>query len=570
MNCICGNPFWHPLKLRAALARLSAGGFASLLFALSLTAQDATKPSLPPGRFLFMVDMSLSMRGRADGMLRAVEALLASDLDGRLRPGDTIGLWTFNQEVHAGRFPLQTWTPATRSATSVNLLAFLRQQRYEKKTDLEQALRKALPLVRASPAITLLVFTDGGQPVRGTPFDDAINTAFREARRAQARARMPFVVVLRAERGQIASHVVGLPPWPIEIPPLPGELRALAASQSPRKPDPKESTAAAVAPRPPSGVPVKPAQVKSAEPSKPEPVAAKPPQPVVTFPAVAEKPPEARPVESPPVAAAKPAAAPASEVAPAKLQPAAEPPKPPAQTPTLSPPSPQPVRPVETVKIAEVTAPPSVAAEPIAPAVTKDSPVDIPPSEASELRAIKVSPPESSPPAEAKPNATDVVIKSEPVVTAEPPPSKPAEAKTSAATLDSPSSAHPSPAPQPPEAAKPAEPPSAATPHLDRAQPGATALQGPAVADAKPAAPDRPGVESTAVPAGATAPIQTALVVPPPPFLSGPRLLALGLLLLGVAGVLFFLIVRRSHASGTPGSLITQSFDRGDHDRKQP
>ena len=525
-------------------------------------------PSLPPGRFLFMVDTSLSMRGRADGMLRAVETLLASDLDGRLRPGDTIGLWTFNQEVHAGRFPLQTWTPATRSATSANLLAFLRQQRYERKTDLDQALRKALPLVRASQAITFLVFTDGGQSVRGTPFDDAINAAFRETRRAQARARMPFVVVLRAERGQIVSHVVGLPPWPIELPPLPGELRALASSQSPRRPDPKETTAAAVAPPPPAA-PVKPVPVKSAEPSKPEPLTAKPPQPVMTSPAVAEKPPEARSVELPPVAAAKPALTPASGVVPAKQQPATEPPKSPAQTPTLSPPWPQSVRPVEAGKIAEITAPPTVTPEPVAPVVTRDSPVDIPPSEASKPQAIKLSAPKSSLPTGAKPKTPDFVIKSEPAVGLDLPPSKPASAvaKTSAATSDTPSLVPSPPAPQAPEAAKPADPLSPATPHLDRAQPGTTALPEPAVADVKPAAPDRLGVESAAVPAGTTVPVQTALVVPPPPFLSGPRLLALGLLLLGVAGVLFFLIVRRTRASGAPGSLITQSFDR---DRKQP
>jgi hypothetical protein len=32
---------------------------------------------------------------------------------------------------------------------------------------------------------------------------------------------MPFVTVLRAEHGRITNQRVNMPPWPLELPPLP-------------------------------------------------------------------------------------------------------------------------------------------------------------------------------------------------------------------------------------------------------------------------------------------------------------------------------------------------------------
>ena len=115
---------------------------------------------LPPGRFLLLMDTSFSMRARADGVAQTLESLLAADLDGRLRPGDTMGMWTFNQQVYHGRFPLQTWSPAQRDAVTARVLEFIREQRYENKADLDQVITRVLPLVRDSELITIIV-TDG-------------------------------------------------------------------------------------------------------------------------------------------------------------------------------------------------------------------------------------------------------------------------------------------------------------------------------------------------------------------------------------------------------------------------
>ena len=47
------------------------------------------------------------MQPRAGAVLKAVQDLLASGLSGQLRRGDSLGVWTFNEELSAGRFPLR-------------------------------------------------------------------------------------------------------------------------------------------------------------------------------------------------------------------------------------------------------------------------------------------------------------------------------------------------------------------------------------------------------------------------------------------------------------------------------
>jgi hypothetical protein len=474
-------------------------------------AQNATNQTDPPGRFLLLVDTSYSMRRRADGMLQTVESLLNSDLGGRLRPGDTIGLWTFNEDVYPGRFPLQQWSPATRRTVTANALDFLKHQRYEKKPKLDKALTKAFSLVRESPAITLFLLTDGKASVRGTPFDAAIATVFHTYGREQARVRLPFVTVLRAERGSFVNGSVGLPPWRIEVPATPGEIARASKPPPPKKPpQPKP-----VAPKP------APAELRFGRPKPAETAVAKLPE----KPADQPKPEPAPPANPPPATEVKPVVAPAAPTrAPAPTAITATPEKPAPATEAG-----------QVLEVAKPAPPPVETAKP--PAVEKPLAV-----------APVVEPPKNLPPTVPAETTPVTDLKPTPIVATE---SKPAPA----APLPQ---LEPKPAPiSEPASAKPlsAEP---------KAEP--TRLPPLPVVEAKPATPENAGVEPLRTsPPTTPLPVQEGLVSPQP-FLSGPRLLALGLLLLAVAGVLFWFIVRRSRAVAASGSLISQSLER---DKKQ-
>src|SRR5579872_4008156 len=49
-------------------------------------------------RFLFVVDTSLSMRADAGPARQAVTDLLKSSMQGQMRDGDTLGVWTYDEE----------------------------------------------------------------------------------------------------------------------------------------------------------------------------------------------------------------------------------------------------------------------------------------------------------------------------------------------------------------------------------------------------------------------------------------------------------------------------------------
>src|ERR1043166_2884743 len=81
--------------------------FCFLLFAFGASAQSSN-------RWLLVVDTSMSMRDRVKGIGEVVGDLLTTGMHGQMRRGDTLGIWTFNDKLHAGEAPLQIWAPENR------------------------------------------------------------------------------------------------------------------------------------------------------------------------------------------------------------------------------------------------------------------------------------------------------------------------------------------------------------------------------------------------------------------------------------------------------------------------
>ena len=271
------------LKMSSAedRANLRRGGhalpralLAGLLFLIALTpcplhAQaEATKAPLPSNRYLLVVETSRSMQRRADGVLQTVRDLLRSGLGGQLRRGDTLGIWTYNESLQAGRFPLQTWSPATQNDITLRTLAFLRGQKYDKQAGFDKVLPALSGVVKASPRITVILISSGDEKIHGTPFDDRINAFCQKWHDAQQKVRMPFVTVFRGQDGQIADFSLNTPPWPVQMPLRPQEVQSADTVQS-KLPDATRTA-------PPSTVPPliisgKKTQPEAAPTPKPEP-----------------------------------------------------------------------------------------------------------------------------------------------------------------------------------------------------------------------------------------------------------------------------------------------------------
>jgi hypothetical protein len=132
---ICVRPQSRPVFIfRAAI-------LAMLLLSLHLTssfAQTNANTSLQPAsRYLFVVETSRAMQARASGVFNALKQALDSGLNGQIRQGDVVGIWTFNENVYEGLFPSQKWSQATQLAFAVRLQALQEPETYQKRARLE-------------------------------------------------------------------------------------------------------------------------------------------------------------------------------------------------------------------------------------------------------------------------------------------------------------------------------------------------------------------------------------------------------------------------------------------------
>ncbi|HEV2392003.1 MAG TPA: hypothetical protein VG146_06530 [Verrucomicrobiae bacterium] len=220
--------------------------FAALLPRETTAATNA--PASIHNRYLLIVQTSRSMQHRSEGVVQVIQELFSSAMNGQLLPGDTIGLWTYNDRLHGGQFRLQHWLPNSQQQITARLLGYLQAQKFENSARLEKVLPVMSSIINKSDFITVILITDGAQEMHGTPFDDKINAAYSAWRDQQRANRMPFVTVLRAKGGAITDYCANPAPWTPALPPLPKEL--LAAQEAP-KPAPvvtHHAPAATVAP----------------------------------------------------------------------------------------------------------------------------------------------------------------------------------------------------------------------------------------------------------------------------------------------------------------------------------
>jgi hypothetical protein len=164
------------------------------------------------------------MKSRAEAAQNLTARLAASGVAGQMRAGDTLGLWTFNEELYSGRFPLQDWTPQSSQTIAKRVFEFISEQPFEKESRWAKVWPDLKEVVASSAYITVILVSDGTTKIQGTPFDDRINANYAEWQEQQKKASMPFVTVLRAQAGHFTNFVVNTPPFQLEMPPLPEEI----------------------------------------------------------------------------------------------------------------------------------------------------------------------------------------------------------------------------------------------------------------------------------------------------------------------------------------------------------
>ncbi|HOX63207.1 MAG TPA: hypothetical protein PLL56_10040 [Verrucomicrobiota bacterium] len=311
------------------LIRLGMVGLALLVGLAPFPLRAQTNSVQPKGnRYLFIVDTSRSMQRRSEAMLQVVRGLILSGFNGQIRRGDTLGLWTFNQGLYAGRLPLQVWSHEGREEIAARTIAFLETQQYAGRANFDSVQPALDRVIGNSDQITIMLISSGDEKVQGTPFDPQIADYYRRGRNQQKKAQMPFVTILRAQLGQLIHCSLNMAPQALQFPPLPEAPPEVVAGKpsDPKRPAEAKSSAS-------SDQPKKQPRPEEAPVAKPAPVPVKAEAPVPS--AMSTNDAKATAIKSSAISAipakveqAKAAPAEAKTPAPVLLLPKAEPPAP--------------------------------------------------------------------------------------------------------------------------------------------------------------------------------------------------------------------------------------------------
>ena len=261
-------------KITGRRALFPAVLLAGVLMIPTLLAQPAQKVD---NRFLLIFDTSSDMKQRLPAVQQALDTLLAAGGNRQLHSGDSIGVWTFDQNLHKGQFPLQYWKPEVAPAIASNITKFVKKQHYVNKTGFDALQPSLNQVVQGSERLTVLIFCDGQGEIHGTPYDTGIIQVFQQRQKERSKGRLPIVIGLRSQHGEYVGCMVSFPPEPVslpEFPPLPEVPHATLVTNTPPPPSPPRSIPPLIiigTPQP-KPVPINPTPI----------IATSPPPPVAT------------------------------------------------------------------------------------------------------------------------------------------------------------------------------------------------------------------------------------------------------------------------------------------------
>ncbi len=192
-----------------------------MLLALLVLGQTVRAQDDLESRFLFIFDTSADMKNRVKAEQFEMTQLLATAMNGQLHDGDSIGIWTFDETVHAGQLPLLQWSADTAHDTADNINKFIRSQHYSGRTSFASLRALVDRVVQNSPRLTVIIFSDGEDSVLWTPYDNGINQVFQERKLQEAKAKQPFILLLRSQLGRFTGCTMNIPPGMLNFPDFP-------------------------------------------------------------------------------------------------------------------------------------------------------------------------------------------------------------------------------------------------------------------------------------------------------------------------------------------------------------
>jgi hypothetical protein len=211
------NRSWPQKRTVSRYARLAVVLAAMALFSRA-RGQTVVEP---PQRWLLVFDTSITMKGCLPATATELQDIFISSMTGQLREGDSVGVWTFGEKLRAAQYPQFVWIPSQAASAAAGLNDFIKREHYLGDTTFSALWPTLRQVIAHSQRLTIVIFCDGQDTFKLTPYDDGINRVLKQMRAARHKSQAPFVVVVRTQNGQCVGATVNLPPGNLDLPPFP-------------------------------------------------------------------------------------------------------------------------------------------------------------------------------------------------------------------------------------------------------------------------------------------------------------------------------------------------------------
>jgi hypothetical protein len=149
------------------------------------------------------------MKAQREQTADLVSRMLLDGFRGRIRIGEVVEMWVVEEDVTTNALRAFRWHPIAAIDDSNSAYRYLRSLKSSAETvaltDVLSRLDVANPKI---PQLLVYWATSGSDPMRGTPFDDRINSIFRDHHQRLAEEGHAFVTVLAAQEGEWIGHSV--------------------------------------------------------------------------------------------------------------------------------------------------------------------------------------------------------------------------------------------------------------------------------------------------------------------------------------------------------------------------
>lgn len=164
--------------------------------------QAKEKALVTQHNFLFIIESSLSMAPRKAAMVQMVRNMIVSGFEKQIQSGDSIDIWTYDEENRISGFPPQIWEEAESKRIAADAAQFVGLLEFNGRGHFEVVARDLEALLPNAKRLLIVLITDGNELLSGIPLDLDLNEFVANEKRRRPDPKQPFLISIATANGK--------------------------------------------------------------------------------------------------------------------------------------------------------------------------------------------------------------------------------------------------------------------------------------------------------------------------------------------------------------------------------